>query len=215
MNGLALCLAIVALLFGWVGQVQGVTIIHESATMVAVEQLGGFVLAEGQFLGSRFSVSTAVTVQQIGGHIGGFDFGNLFGTIVSLSSPSALPSSDPFDGTTFASTTFTAALPSADIRTPLDATLAAGDYALIFGGSGQSGATVGFMPRFNMDLLGASYFFWNGFAWTDGAISGTRFVVEGTVETVVPEPSTLLLLGTAVLGLLGYARRRMSGAGVE
>ena len=41
-------------------------------------------------------------------------------------------------------------------------------------------------------------------AWTDGGITGLSYQ-----QAVVPEPSSLLLIGTGVIGLAGTLRRRL------
>ena len=155
------------------------TLIHESATLGAPGQGSGVSLSSNQFLGSRFTVSTTVQVAAIGGHLSAF--GTLFGAIISLSSPTALPSGVPFDTTTIASTVFTGLSPSVDFRTPLSVTLPPGDYALIFG-SGQFGASgFGVMPSNDTDIPGqASYFFWNVSNWAQGGFANARFVIEDT-----------------------------------
>lgn len=197
-----LTIGILSLVF--FGQVQG-TIIHQSALLGTTGQGGGVSLYSNQFLGSRFTISgAAVNVESIGGHMYNFS-GSLFGAIVSLSGPNALPSGNPFDLTTLASTNFTGPFPSADILTPLSVTLSPGDYAVIFG-SGQFGASgSGAMPNNNTDLPGASYFFWTGYNWQNGGFTKARFVVEGTV---IPEPTTFLLFGMGLLGIVAYGWRR-------
>ncbi len=118
-------------------------IIHESATLGRTGQQGGTTLGE-QFLGSRFTITQTVNVTLIGGHMEAT--GTLFGAIVALSGPSALPSGSPVDKNWLASTVFSPGTPSTDARTPLAVTLPPGDYALIFG-SQQFGATgSGTMP---------------------------------------------------------------------
>jgi hypothetical protein len=94
----------------------------------------------GAFLiGYRFTLDRVSQVEEVGGLMIG-PSGTLFAAIVSLSGPDALPSGDPFDSTTIASTLF--ALPDigpVDMRVPLLATLNPGSYALILG-SGYFGA---------------------------------------------------------------------------
>ena len=157
-------------------------IIHESAIMGSPGWLGGSALTEEHFLGSRFHVDATLEVTKIGGHLAHVQShpGDLFGAIISLSGPDALPAGSPFsDDEVVAKTLFHGPIPSTDFRTPLSATLGPGDYALIFG-SGQFGATGwGIMPSNNQDLPGASYIRWYGDSWSNSPVSGYRFVVEG------------------------------------
>ncbi len=105
-------------------------VIHESATLGPTGQTTGFDVTNIQFLGSRFSISQMVMVDAIGGHMGGL--GPIFGAIVQLSSPTALPTGSPFaPGEAVASTTFSPGSPSSDLLTPLLVTLPPGDYGLV------------------------------------------------------------------------------------
>lgn len=158
-------------------------IIHESATLGPTGEFGGLALSSGQFLGSRFHIDAPVEVTDIGGHLATIPgVGNelLFGAIVSLAGPTALPSGAPFDRTLVALTTFKADFPSTDFLTPLSVTLPPGDYALIFG-AGQFGATGdGFMTIDNTDIPGrASYISWDGSSWRNSIDENLRFVVVG------------------------------------
>ena len=95
------------LLLGWITQTQALTIL-QTAMLGPTGQGGGVSLSTNQFLGARFSITTPMQVQTIGGHIGSRigSFGSLFGAIVSLSSPTALPSGIPFNLTTLAANNF-------------------------------------------------------------------------------------------------------------
>jgi hypothetical protein len=173
------------------------TIVFQSANMGIPAQAGlsGYQVG-AQYLGARFSLASTANVTDVGGHLFGNGDGSLFAAILQLSAPGALPSGNPFDGTTLATTTFLPPVSSADVSIPLSVTLGPGDYALVFG-SGWFGATgSGRMPNNNVDLPPASYFYWNALPWHDGAISQIRFVVYGDlVGTAVPEPDSLLLVG--------------------
>jgi hypothetical protein len=199
MKRFVLYLALLVAIFTVAGQAHGL-IIHESATLGPTGHTSGLNISSVQFLGSRFHIDTTTEVTHIGGHMG-ITTGDLFGVIVSLSGPNALPSGNPFDSSEIvASTKFNPGSPSSDFLTPLSVTLSAGDYALIFG-SGQFGAVgQGFMTTKNVDIPGqASYFRWNSNGWSDGGFSSTRFVVAGNP---IPEPTTLCLMGFGLPGVL-------------
>lgn len=186
-------------------------IIHESATFAP----GGDspAITPGQWLGSRFSVDGVVNVASVGGHFSGHHlFGSIFTAIVSLSSPSALPSENPFDDSLLATTLFSPPAVDGDLFVPLSVTLNPGHYALIFG-SGQFGADGhGAMRSGNIDIPGAaSYIIWSISGqppmgdWYDmaGGSGGLRFLVKS-----IPEPGTGFLAAAAIFAL----RRRRAGA---
>jgi len=185
-------------------------IIHESASLGTTGQTDAdpnLLITGVQWLGSRFSLSEAVNVTQIGGHMFG-EFGSIFGAIVELASPTATPA-DQADvlSNVVASTTFSPPSSSTDFRAPLSVALAAGDYALVFGSGNFGVSGPSRMPTNNPDLPGASYFFCVTLLCVDGDIENIRFVVEGTV---VPLPAALPLLASALaaLGLLGWRWRQ-------
>lgn len=190
-------------------------IIFESATLGPTGGLGGITLGSTEvqlpplhektradfFLGSRFSVDTVVDVESVGGVMYSDRGGSFFAAIVSLSSSTALPSGNPFDMTTLATTVFTPPAANNDILTPLSVTLNPGDYALIFG-SEFFGATEGYgaMSASNADIAGpASYIgwqFWGGESgnwYNSPGAAGLRFVVTG----MIPEPGSWLLAAVA------------------
>lgn len=155
-------------------------IIYESATFAGSES-GGAVLGQVQFVGARFTISSPVQITAIGGDIGEGDIGEfrpggLFGAIVSLSGPNALPSCNPFDSTTIASVVFDAPYPSEDISIALSVTLEPGSYGLIFGGGEFGSSGTGFIGTGDPALPGANGFAWNlqsayqQVAWTDSGM---------------------------------------------
>jgi hypothetical protein len=184
-------------------------VIHESATLGPTgiqSNVPGITLF--QHLGSRFTVDEAIEVESVGGHFVGFSI--WFAAIVSLASPTALPSGSPYDATTVAATVFSPPFPSDDVLIPLSATLSPGSYALIIGaGYFGAGMASGGMPANNVDIPGsASYISWyldDSLGWREAAPQGLRFVVTGRV---VPEPGAIAIFGFGVLGLAGRFRRQ-------
>ncbi len=194
----------------------------ESASLGATGENGGFAISPGSgdfsviqpsYLGWRFQIDCPVQVTDIGGHLGSNGSGKIFGVIISLRNPDALPQGMPFlPGEVLASTTFDPGYPSSDFMISLPVKLAPGNYALIFG-SGLFGADGGgFMPNNNSDLLGTSYFTWGRFnsgdpiAWNNGGFSNTRFVVKGETTNKKCKPKLRdnhsSSIGTANLGKL-------------
>jgi hypothetical protein len=70
----------------------------------------------------------------------------------------------------------------------------------IFSYSGGTGVAAG-------DYLAFTYTNWNTI--NGSVLTGFSFKVNGGDPPAVPEPSTLLLLGSGLLGLVGYGRKRM------
>lgn len=177
-------------------------IIYQSATLGATGQTGGAIVNADQFLGARFTLTSAAQVTDIGGHIANSNAGDFFGAIVSLSSPTAFPAGSPFTmSDVLASADFVAGFPSSDVVVPLSVSLPAGSYAVIFGTGtlGASGAN-GFMPTDNTDNASASYIVWNGSTstWSNASVNDLYFEVDGTA---VPEPSSLVSVATSLLAI--------------
>ncbi len=164
--------------------------LHESATLGVTGETGGVSVSDRAYVGSRFTLTDTVLVTHIGGHLVGAGDKQIFGAIVSLESPSALPSFAPsaLADNVLASTAFAPGWPSIDVLVPLPVTLPPGDYALIFG-SGTLGASgSGGMTVNNTDRVGASYFFARIGAdiWLDSRAPNQRFVVKGNVISGTP-----------------------------
>jgi hypothetical protein len=161
-----------------------------------------------QYLGARFTIESPVHLTAIGANIEEFLSGDLFGVILTLPGPNALPSGSPFDSSTVASVVFQApSFPTQDLTIPLNTTLRPGTYGLVFG-SGQFGATgAGAMSTNDIPLQGVNLFAWNKQSlssepgWYDvgGLCCGfaIRFVVYGDVITAVPEPGSVILVCSA------------------
>lgn len=185
------------------------TIIVETATLGATGQTSGTNINSNQWLGARFTLTQPTQITDIGGHLVSTAPGGIFGAIVPLSSPTALPSFLPSTIATsaLAGTVFTPPSLSADVLTPLSVLLAPGSYAVVFGSGGPFGAAgSGAMAIANLPLLGSPSFFRAfGGSWVENGFTEARFVVVGNV---VPEPTTALLLGVGLAGVTAMRRRR-------
>jgi hypothetical protein len=164
-------------------------VIFESATMGQSGQYSSDIgVDQFFFLGSRFYVPATTQITAIGGHLGSFNYEDIFGAIVRLNSSTDLPKGFPLnDSEIVAHTQFTPNYPSSDFRAPLSCTLSPGYYGLVFGSGKYSATGTAYMPNEGQsDLPGASYFFWDGlyeFAWFSAVPFQGRFVVEGTIVT--------------------------------
>jgi hypothetical protein len=186
---------------GSIGTAEASTIILESATFNSEDLSSGYSVTPFQSLGWRFQIDDFLQVTEIGGNFGNFyEPGNIFGAIVSLDSPNALPSGSPNSlVNVLGETTFTRELDT-DTLTPLSVLLNPGNYALIFG-SGQFGATGSTNMPFTgqVNFPGSSYFFGNtnNTNWMNGGFSNARFIVKGeaiTQSQSVPEPTLVTQL---------------------
>ncbi|QFS51103.1 hypothetical protein [Nostoc sphaeroides] len=204
--------------------VTGLTL--ESSKLGSLSGLPGISIVPDQFLGWRFQVDNAIQVEDIGGHFTGGFTSNIFGTIVSLSSPNAFPQENPLslEKISLASTTFSV-INNNDINdtsvvflTPLSITLKPGNYALIFGTGlfGAVGTDAMPVPR-NQTILPNTSFFFGGvadsnslFSWKElpspqvrGDDGDPYFLIKGNIVSSIPEPSSIDSL--LILGFLGVS----------
>jgi hypothetical protein len=198
--------------------------IYQSATPDPTGQVVGnpFAIDVDQSLGVKFYVSKRVTIGSIGGYFSetqpGFE-SDIVGAIVRLHGSQDFPNS--FDLTTrdvLGKTSIHISDTSGDFAGNLDLTLRRGWYALVFapGGLGQTSAREALMPSTNTEIGNPLYFFGTltsskrkGFEYIDGGgLDGLRMFVSTDPVSPVPEPATLLLLGSGLIGLGGVAWRR-------
>ena len=145
--------------------------IYESAIAGPPRSSGG-AIDEGVYQGVRFTIAEVAQVRSIGGHLGGNGRGTLFGAVMSLSSPTALPSGDPFDSSLLASVVFQDpgfSVPgqfggrTQEFFAPLEVTLQPGTYALVFGTGAlgavpaTSGVTFIVMPTTDINIGDPEY----------------------------------------------------------
>ena len=190
------------------------SIFYQSATLGPPVD-SGIGLNSFNYLGSRFSITSSVTVSAIGGHItnsAGLDY---FGVIISFPGNVPVAGTNPFNGTgttVLAEQNFVvSSSPSGDVIIPLSSPItldpvSGTTYALVFG-SGLFGATAsGGMPGNNPDTPEGqnSFFHYNGSAnnWFDAGFDEARFVVY---TAAVPEPGTLALGAISMAGMAGMA----------
>jgi hypothetical protein len=170
-------------------------VVLESAAMGSPGRFGGTSVATSQYVGWRFETSETLNVDHVGGHLLSFpeEPGDIFAAIVRLQSINSVPIGAPFtEEEIVATTTFRPPFPSAEVFTPLSATLTPGSYTLVFGtglfdatGSGaiHNGDDQPDIPPTNL----SSFIFWSiPFAgqppeWRLNLASHMRFVIQAQV----------------------------------
>jgi hypothetical protein len=181
---------------------------------------GDYPLYDQRYFGFGFTLDKATTITAIGGEFDNIS-GNIFGAIVALPSAGAVPTFAPSQlaANALGHVVFTGTGSATDQTAPLSLTLAAGNYAVIFGGDSQfAGAdgTAGLTADNDGDGTANLFQYFGlvyGDSWThDSIYDGLRLYVQGSPVGAVPEPGTwaMMILGLGVVG--GALRRRGSRA---
>ncbi|MCH8921558.1 MAG: tandem-95 repeat protein [Planctomycetes bacterium] len=159
--------------------------IYESTQRGASNVGGGSSIDAAQFLGSRFFVDATVQTERIGGQIAGnaaVGNGMLFAAVVALSGPDDFPDSvDLSTPDVLGHTLLTIDAPDFNghlIAAPLDVTLTAGWYAIVYG-SGRFGATGGGSAPWSGIGGHEQLRTTNGGAWTSQVDALSHFFLDG------------------------------------
>ncbi len=163
------------------------------------------------FSGVRFEIEKPILVTKIGGHFIGHPLNpsnGFFGALIQLENKTDFPDSGNLStADVLGVTTITFPETSGVVFGDLTAMLDPGWYAMVFGSGLFGTSAVGSAIRNGIDDGLQSYIAWQpGVGWFEMSSSFVNhyFVVEGHI---IPEPSTISLLGTCGIVLLLKHRR--------
>ena len=81
------------------------------------------------------------------------------------------------------------------------------NFYINFIGDRSNSLVFDFVAWNNNTLLEAANVIWDGSSWT---ITASQNAYQAPVTAPVPEPSTILLMGTGLLGIIGFGRKRFN-----
>ncbi len=169
-------------LLAWSSGARAATVL-ETATMGAPGQVGGgAVISSSSWFGAVFSLDAQGEVTSVGAHLRSTSPGLVFAAVLPIDEVTGLPACLDLS-CAVAVETGTPSDPSAELVVPLQASLPAGDYALLFG-SGAAGASGEAVAPLNDPMVGTPtfmgrVFFGGEFIWVaqTGQIDA-RFFLE-------------------------------------